>query len=286
MNKSICFVIPKFVTFSTGGAEVQVYYLSEELIKRGYRVEIVTGGKEHSEAAKKSPFYNPNIVYYYYKPSYLLRSIEFIKVFLLLLATKSKFYYQRTDYSLTGSVALFCKLFGRKMIYALAHDDETKRNKYKNQLKDYSYNSKVKKAIRKIDLTLVDLLVEYGKSNANMVLAQSNQQVGAFEEAFNRKPLLVHNSIVFNTGAVCEKENIVLWVANFRKVKQADVFFKLAQMLSHTNWKFYMIGKIDNDEADKDYEAELSHVKNPILNTLGICLIPMPLPGLPAQKYW
>ena len=35
MKKSICFVIPGWVTKQTGGAEWQCYLLSEELLKRG-----------------------------------------------------------------------------------------------------------------------------------------------------------------------------------------------------------------------------------------------------------
>lgn len=32
-KKSICFIIPRFVTFSTGGAELQVHNLSQQFLK-------------------------------------------------------------------------------------------------------------------------------------------------------------------------------------------------------------------------------------------------------------
>ena len=106
MDRSICFVIPRFLTAGIGGAELQVYLLSEELCKRGWKVEIMSRDTKANDKLTKSIYFNPQIKYHYYTES-VVRSFEFFKVFIRLFRTNSAYYYQRTDSSLTGSVALW-----------------------------------------------------------------------------------------------------------------------------------------------------------------------------------
>ena len=42
MKKNIYFVLPGWVTKHTGGAEWQTYLLSEEFIKEGFEVSVIT----------------------------------------------------------------------------------------------------------------------------------------------------------------------------------------------------------------------------------------------------
>ena len=57
-KKSICFIIPKFVTFSTGGAELQVHKLSQQFLSMGWQVELICRGADYLETISQSPYYD------------------------------------------------------------------------------------------------------------------------------------------------------------------------------------------------------------------------------------
>lgn len=269
ISNKICFVLPKFVTFSTGGAELQVYFLSEEFLRNGWEVELLVSNLGNKKQITQSSFYNPRITCRFYKLHPWFRTLEFLSVFFKLFTTSSSFYYQRTDHALTGAVALYCKLFRKKMIYAVACDDELKKKKYAAEFLDFPYNSKLKKIIRSIDVKLIDYLVEYGKNNAHKVLTQTNYQKQGFENNFGRKAYLIRNSFPFRPDKKQQKENIILWVANFRPFKQADIFIRLAEALKTIGWKFVMMGEIDGAGQKEHYSRLFEEVTNKNFEYIG-----------------
>ncbi|TLX75647.1 glycosyltransferase [Labilibacter sediminis] len=239
---SICFVIPNFVTFSTGGAEIQVHYLSQAFLERGWRVEVVCAGVGHEKEIVESPFYNRQITYHYYQKK-KIRSLEFFSVLKSLKKTSSRYYYQRTDFALTAATLWFCKFKKQKMIYALASDSDAQRGKYLTLFKEYSYSSQYKKNIRKLDFLLLDKMIECAKRNSDYVICQSKQQVIDFKKNFNKTGEIISNSFVGEAKTEVQKENVVLWVGNNNPVKRPWLFVQLAAMFAHIpDWRFVMIG--------------------------------------------
>jgi len=242
-QSSICFVIPRYVTFSTGGAEIQVYYLVNEFLNRGWKVEVLCAGKGKDEEIKNSPYFDARIHYHYYSPQ-VFRFLEFFSVLFLLFKTKSGIYYQRTDFALTAACAFYCRLKKKKMMYAMAHDKDAVKGKYIKEFQQYSYRSKVKKLFRRVDFSLVDKMVEWGKRRADLILAQNIYQKEQFEDSFNRTPTIIPSSYQNNASDTIEKENIVLWVANMTPDKQAELFYQVVNNLkSIKGWRFVMIGE-------------------------------------------
>lgn len=268
-NNSICFVIPKFVTFSTGGAELQVHLLSQQFLKNGWSVEIICRGKGLEHIIEKSPYNDKRIRYQYYKRTSFF-SADFFKVFRLLTKTKSRWIYNRTDDAATAAVALFARLTGRKSVYALASDDDATLLKYSNQYKKIEYSSKLKQLLRLTDISILDKLTQWGKRNTSLIFCQTATQQQLFEYNFKRKSELVSNSAVNTIPERVEKENIILWVGNFRGVKQPQLFVKLAKDLkAYSNWQFIMIGEADeaslpmlnemNSQSNFKYMGSLSY---------------------------
>nr|WP_319398937.1 glycosyltransferase family 4 protein [uncultured Carboxylicivirga sp.] len=255
---SVCIVIPRYVTFSTGGAEIQVYYLVNELLQRGWNVEIVCAAKGLEEQVKKSDYYDERISFYYYRKQ-TIRSFEFFSVFFLLFKTKSRAYYQRTDFALTAACALFCKLKRRKMLYVLAQDKDAERKKYRKLFRSFTYQSKTKKMIRKIDFFLIDKMVEWGKRNARLVIAQNKLQKETFKRSFRKKPIVIPSSFPPIENLEDNKENIVLWVGNMTPDKRPELFIEMVRNLKQREgWRFVMIGKPNKEiEEYKGDEVEI-----------------------------
>lgn len=263
-KSSVCFVIPRYVTFSTGGAEIQVHYLVNEFLNRGWEVELLCGGKGHKAKINESPYFDKRIKYHHYGFR-SVRFLEFFSVFYLLFKSKSEFYYQRTDFALTGACALYCKLKKRKMIYALAQDKDAAKGKYLNEFKTYHYKSVFKKLIRWIDFALIDSMVEWGKSKSIWVIAQSEKQKHLFEKSFHKPCKVITSSFPINDEPQIEKENILLWVGNMHPIKRPELFIQLIQKLGVSgDWKFVMIGKVSEaikhmDTSGIDIKGELSY---------------------------
>lgn len=259
-KKSICFIIPRFVTFSTGGAELQVHNLSQQFLKMGWHVELVCRGSNHQKQIKESPFCDPRIRYRYYPPSPLL-CFEFFSVFWRLCQTRTFWLYNRTDDAATAAMVLFARLTGKKSIYALACDDDASLGKYRNLYKQIRYKNILKRWLRLADAFILDGMIEWAKRKSSLVFCQTASQEEAFEKNFHRPAEIVPNSFNFTNSTQSEKENIVLWVGNFRATKQPAIFLEIAQQLRHhENWQFVMIG--EPDEATRPLLEQMDHLPN------------------------
>ncbi len=243
--KSICFVIPKYAAYYIGGAELQVYFLIKEFLNRGWKVEVVCRMPEHGTKVLQKDFDDSRVqLHFYHKHSF--RSLEFLSVLKALRRTKAQYYYQRTDFSLTGATANFCKRFNRKMIYACAQQGDATKGKYIAEFRQMNYNNVLKKALRYLDFCLLDKIVEYGKTNAHAIVCQTQEQVEAFTSVFKRNVHLINNSFLFEEDSTDRKENIVLWVGNWRPVKRPELLLELAKDLANKkDWTFVMIGETD-----------------------------------------
>ncbi|MCU4173841.1 glycosyltransferase family 4 protein [Carboxylicivirga sp. N1Y90] len=243
-QNSICFIIPKYVTFSTGGAEIQVHYLVTEFLKRDWQVEIICGGIGKEQVIANSSYNDPRITFHYYKLR-SIRSLEFFEVYKLLLRTKASYYYQRTDFALTAACALYCKRFKKTMVYAVAQDKDAHLDKYFNEFLSFKYQSKIKRWIRKVDFKVIDCMVEYGKKSSTHIVCQNKVQKELFQKNFKRDAVLIPSSYPAQSSASIEKERIVLWVSNMTSIKQAHLFIELVDQLEVAPvWRFVMIGRI------------------------------------------
>ena len=244
-KKSICFIIPKFVTFSTGGAEIQVHKLSQQFLKHGWRVEVVCRGSNHRQQISESPFFDARIRYHYYRRSSFL-CFDFFKVFFRLCQTRTTWLYNRTDDGATAAMVMYARLTGKKSIYAIASDSDLSIKKYTSQFSSFEFRNPLKRWLRLADIKILDGMIEWAKRKTTLVFCQTATQQEELCKNFNRSGIHIPNSFDIKQTNTIEKENIILWVGNFRPVKQPEIFIQLAQRLKHhTNWQFVMIGEPD-----------------------------------------
>jgi len=256
-KNSICFVIPGWVTNTTGGAEWQCYLISEELIKRKWAVEVITDiGKF---PFMQPEYYNKKIKFHYLKRA-RLKILTLAKLFCIFLRTNSKFYYVRTDARLMlGACAIVSKLRGRKIMYALAHDTDAEyaQSKYKK------HNNLLKEIILRIDNILIKMIIHNSIYNSDRIIAQTNKQQKILLEHTGLDSVIIRNSILADEKENFNKENIILWVGNMRSFKQPEVFIHLVQELDLKDWVFVMIGE------NSDQLEMINGIDKPELKVLG-----------------
>lgn len=253
-KQKICFVIPNYITSLVGGAELQVYLISKELLERGWEIEVLSSYAPGGAKINLPQYQDDRVKQFFYEKSKII-SFEFFRVFFKLFKTNSTYYFQRTDYPLTGALALFCKLRRRKMIYWLADDNCAIKNHYSKYFNAKEYNSHIKVWIRKMDWFIVDKMIEYGKRNSHFIVSQTQFQRDQVLKNFKLKSAIIRNSYKFDQVAQIPKENIILWVGNFRKTKRPQLFTEIAQKVKINGWRFVMVGN------SLDYFTEVKDLK-------------------------
>lgn len=259
MNKRICILIPGWITKVMGGAEWQCYILSEELLKRGWALEVVT----IKDQITKSQYINSKISYITYK-KYKSCFITFVLIFLKLLKTDSAIYYVRTDARiLRGACRLYTWIFNKRMVFAVGSDNDTMNI---SLLKNLNFNAFY--ILKFVDRCITEAFVRWG-INADALVAQTERQKEILEKRANKNVIVISNSFRIPLSDICSKENIILWVGNIRdlnnveNVKQPRCFIDLAHIFSKENWQFIMIGRgtkeLNCESHNLKLLGELSH---------------------------
>ena len=259
-SKSLCILIPHWPTAIPGGAELQCYLISEWLIKKQWKIEVISEGNKDFKSLN-SRYYNNKIKYIFIKP-YKLKTIGFFRILISLLKTRSYFYYNRTDARLMRAVCIiYCKLFKKKSLYAIAHDDELIINNYADNIQKnrglFYY------LLKKADAELFDKFSKQFHFKADKIISQTYDQQKQLNKKFNIQSEVIRNSIHVLPSNDFVKENIILWVGNMRPVKKPEIFLKMCNELDLINWKFVVIGNTF------DYGHRFEQLNLPNLEILG-----------------
>ena len=131
-------------------------------------------------------------------------------------------YYQSPAGAPTGITAWFCRRHGKRFISRIASDLACIPGK---QLIRFWRDRKI---------------YEYGLRNADLIVAQSEQQRKLLQQNYGLKSEVLDMAVEMPTGPQPAKDIDVLWVSNLRPVKRPEVVFDLARRLPHV--KFTMAG--------------------------------------------
>ena len=260
--KSLCILLPNWLTSVPGGAELQCYLIGQWFFKKGWSVEIIfEANKSEKRKYRTSPYYNNKDSYHFISP-YKLQIVGFFRVLFSLLKTNSIYYYNRTDARLMRSVCIFyCKIFKKKSIYAIASDEELTINTYAQ--KQIRRRGLLHFLIKKTDAFIIDKFTQYYHFKVDKIICQTKHQQKQIQSTFNVKSIMIRNSMDLSVPDIIEKENIILWIGNMRAVKRPEIFIKLCHELKLSDWRFIMIG--DNSR----YIDVINKMNLPQLEILG-----------------
>ena len=207
-----------------GGAEVQQVLIARELVKRGYTVSMVC-----RDFGQPSPVRIDDIeVFVAFARDKGIPGLRFIwprlwGIWRALRRANADVYYQRTAGFLTGIVALFCYIYGRKSIFAGASVPDFLR------------------PTPRIGFWRDRWLYERGVIHVDKVLAQSEEQARLCHANYGRDAAVIPNCYPLpEIIDPDERDNYVLWVSMIRKLKRPGLFLDLAEALPE--YRFVMIG--------------------------------------------
>lgn len=131
-------------------------------------------------------------------------------------------YYQSPAGAATGITAWFCRKHGKRFISRIASDLACIPGR---QLIRYWRDRKI---------------YEYGLRNADLIVAQSEQQRTLLQQNYELKSEVLDMAVEMPSGPQPEQDIDVLWVSNLRPVKRPEIVLDLARRLP--NVRFTLAG--------------------------------------------
>ena len=221
-------LIPNTFQTSSGGAELQVHYISEYLTQtfQNIKVTVLTRG-----FSKSNQIYS---VLSWGGKDTNWPVMEWVKIHKALDIIKPDIIYQRRGNAHTGIVAHYCRKNKIPMIWHVAHEDNLLPIKY-------GFNMSL------IPRYVNSFMKKWGIRKANAIICQTKHQKELLKQNFDLNCDIVLPNVypTVNEKFTKDRDKInVLWIANFRPFKRPEVFVDLARTLTtNDNIVFHMIGR-------------------------------------------
>ena len=234
-----CLISQNHVEEALGGAEMQCYYIAEELIKRGYEVFYI-----FSSTKKKKTYMQDNITLHpIYTPVLLRRLIsaylplklafEYYSLRKAMGKVKADYWYYRSVNTFLPSLTAIKIKTGGMLIFALSMDMQARKTGWLARYGTF-YEKKFQKCLKNVDLFLF----------------QKESQKTEFSQNYNYSGEVIYNGHPGNNNTLKETEidskiqnKKIIWVGNLKKMKRPELFLELVNKLSNVDIFFDMVGK-------------------------------------------
>ncbi len=252
-KRKICFVSPfAYGLFNPeadlkfGGAEVQMYLISKELsLDESFDISFIVLdlGQE-----KKEIYGNVKVFKSYERGRSILNLIKApIQLILILKKISPDVIINRAHGVEAGICAIYARLFNKKFIYSLAHDDDANGKNFEG---------------------LRGKIFKFGFKRADKLIAQSEDQVDLLKRRYYKEAVLIKNS--FSIKENKKEKDLIFWVGSSADKKRPGSFLDLAE--ANPKEKFVMV--VTKSKVNLDLWHEIKEKTKKIENLKFIEMIP------------
>lgn len=227
--KTLFFILENHWDQCQGGAELQAYYLEKAARKKGWRTQyfFLTNTSGNTENTRLVPVKRKRL---WTK----LKDVKYPYAWALLKAldkAKPDILYQRCGMAFTGISAYYAQQKGCPLFYHIASDRDVRLPTF--SWKDFPLIPELK-------------LTAYGIKKADTIIAQTNYQAALMSENYNKKAIVIPNGHPIPKDCKKNRKKLtILWIGNWKPVKQPEIFIKLVQRINETaQVRLRMIGRI------------------------------------------
>lgn len=255
--KKVCFVLANHFKYFKGGAELQAYFIAKELAKK---IEVHYLFMKHPNFNKiefqkndqgvilhpmKQHIYKKFGKFFFMNYRELIKRLDEIKPDLI---------YQRGGKPYIGMAKGWCKKNKKKCVFGISMESNCSKSgilRLSNNF--FTYPSNI----------INGYLTFYGINYADLIIAQSQIQQGLLLQNFKRNSILIPNGqYVPNPPFEKTEPPIISWIANIKKLKQPEIFLKLAEKLQTQNIKFVFAGRPDKGSYQKKLIEKAKKLSN------------------------
>ena len=232
---------------TSGGAELQQTFIGSGLRDKGYDVSYIS--LDHGQV--DGEIINGLSIYKSYKPQEGIYAIRFLypklyKIWNALKRADADIYFVRCATFLTGILAIFCKIYGKKFVFSGAHITDF----IPSQLRLPTKRDKT--------------LYKFGLKHANAAIVQCNEQKDLLFNNFQIESRVIKNFYPINPpNLTASNQKYILWVSTIRHWKRPLQFIRLAESIPDE--RFVMIGgrgEAANSKLNYEVNKRASKVKN------------------------
>ncbi len=267
--RSICFVMDYFYEDRIGGAEVQVWTLAKEFVRRGWVVNCIAQSLKGEHGQME---FRDNIQIDWLKPRPLFGIVHWFRILRIMNRIAPDVCYQRIPSFLTGIVGYWCKKKKRIFVYACPEDKSCRNNFFTSTLREeISSGAKNNKCYKKIILYfsgwLKDKSYLFGLHRTDLILAQNYYQQKQFKNNLCLESTVILSGhevpdFMSNDGLSSEtKKPVILYVGILGERKQCDLFVQLAEDCADISCEFLMAGY-----GEKTFEIRKQNAEKRIAN--------------------
>ena len=235
--KKICLILENYFNYFKGGAELQAYFIARGLIKENEVHYIFV--KHHGFNEKKFRRIDDGIIlhpiklydYNFFSTSFFQNYWELQK---LLDDINPDLIYERGEYF--GIATNWCKKNNKKLFLGISQNITCyKRSILGSKYRLFSFPSNI----------INGFFTFVGIKNANLIIAQNHQQQKLLQQNFNRNSVVIPNGHPVPLPPFKKVDPpIISWIANIKKLKQPELFIKLAEACQDLNVQFVYAGRL------------------------------------------
>lgn len=245
----VCFVAPAAWPILSGnldipvvgGAEMQQSHIARGLVTAGYRVSMTCldfGQPPYTEIdgiqvhrLHQSDAGIPGLRFFHPRLTSFWRGLRKVD---------ADIYYQRGAGMLTGVVGAFCRIHGKKAIYAGASNADFFPDK------PWIPNARDR------------WLFEYGLRAADSIVTQNETQQQHCSKYYGRESMLIRSCYPPRMNGMADAKGGVLWVSTIRKIKSPERFIAVASQMPE--YRFTMIGGPGG--SDSESQLYFEYIRN------------------------
>ena len=235
-NKKLFFILHNYWGQRQGGAELQAHYLEQAAAQKGWQThyfflsdksEYPPSGNTLLHSVKSQRVWTKlGDITYPYSP----------QLWQALKQTDPDIIYQRCGMALTGVAAGYAQKYNRKFIFHIASDRDV-------HPQAASWHKPYLVPERK--------LTEYGILKADTIIAQTKIQADTLAVNFKKKAIVIPNGHPVPKDCKKNRDEIfILWIGNWKSVKQPEIFIEVARQINHMDQtRLIMLGRTGKYKA-------------------------------------
>ncbi len=230
-KRKFCFISPSFFFERSGGTEIQNWYISLELIKRGWEVHYI---REITARKQGKTSINGIIMHSIPRLRKRLRWINTWKTGRIMKSVRADIWYCRGSSSYLFPTVFGAKLFGGRVVWHFTSEEQF--------IKDLTLFRNVKPIW--LPLTLLDTYAFwYALKHADMRIVQTHQQKKVAQINFGLQGEVIYNAHPIPSLDNKDRKPMILWIGSIKEIKRPELFPELARRMKNSHHKFIMIGR-------------------------------------------
>ena len=232
LKKRLSFVLGNYWGQCQGGAELQAFYIEQEALRMGWTTDCCFLSNSNPIEANYTSTLRPIVQKKIWNKLANIKYPYAIDYFLALKKMKPDIIYQRAAFSVTGVAAYFAIHHKCKFIFHIASDGDIE-----NIRLPWAHPHKIPEI----------MLMKFGIRKADQIIAQTKFQADQLKKNYNRNAIVIPNGHPIPEDRIKSQDKIsVLWIANWKMVKQPEIFIDLVKQLQEMrNVRFIMLGRTD-----------------------------------------